>query len=368
MAVCPAGHTSSADDFCDVCGLLIGPMSQAQPTADAWGSPSRAPGGGAGNAPGPSRPSAMAGTAGPGPGAMPAGGPVCLNCGTQRTGKFCEGCGLNYETGLLPDGTAPSFHQGPSPGQGSILAASQYPPTARISSAQPPAPWPSAPPSAAPPSAAPPPAAPVPSWAPPANGTGPASASQQGLTPAAPPRPVPGPPPPDNPAPSAPGDPYQYSYSAPPRGDLSSPSGGPRSPSWAGAGTASWAAIVSGDRAYYESVRQASGPDVEGIDFPAYVADRQFALTGTEMRIGRHSASRGIYPEIDLTGPPTDPGISRLHAVLIARRGGWSVLDPGSANGTQVNGTEIPVNEEVPLREGDRINIGAWTAITIQRG
>lgn len=109
-----------------------------------------------------------------------------------------------------------------------------------------------------------------------------------------------------------------------------------------------------------------SGPDGEAIDFPAYCAERQFTLSGAAMKIGRHSTSRGVYPEIDLTGPPTDPGVSRLHAVLIARPPGWSVLDPGSANGTQVNGTEIPQNEEVPLRDGDLINVGAWTAITVR--
>ena len=86
------------------------------------------------------------------------------------------------------------------------------------------------------------------------------------------------------------------------------------------------------------------------------------------MRIGRRSVSRGIDPEIDLTGPPADPGISRLHAVLIAAPdGGWAVLDPGSANGTLVNGTEIPTGVEVPLHDGDRINVGGWTAITVHR-
>ena len=57
-----------------------------------------------------------------------------------------------------------------------------------------------------------------------------------------------------------------------------------------------------------------------------------------------------------------DPGISRLHAVLIAAPdGNWAVLDPGSANGTLVNGTEITIGEEVPLQDGDRINLGAWS-------
>jgi pSer/pThr/pTyr-binding forkhead associated (FHA) protein len=87
------------------------------------------------------------------------------------------------------------------------------------------------------------------------------------------------------------------------------------------------------------------------------------------MRIGRRSRTRGLAPEIDLTGPPADPGISRLHAVLVsAPDGGWAVLDPGSANGTLLNGIEIPIGDHIPLRDGDRINLGAWTAITVHRG
>jgi pSer/pThr/pTyr-binding forkhead associated (FHA) protein len=44
------------------------------------------------------------------------------------------------------------------------------------------------------------------------------------------------------------------------------------------------------------------------------------------------------------------------------------VLDPGSANGTLLNGREIAVGDLIPLRDGDRINLGAWTAITVLHG
>ena len=94
-----------------------------------------------------------------------------------------------------------------------------------------------------------------------------------------------------------------------------------------------------------------------------------FPLSGAEVRVGRRSVSRGIDPEIDLTGPPTDPGVSRLHMVLVrAPDGTWSVVDPGSGNGTMVNGSEIRQDEAVPLHDGDRIHLGAWTALTITRG
>jgi hypothetical protein len=130
-----------------------------------------------------------------------------------------------------------------------------------------------------------------------------------------------------------------------------------------------WTAVVSADRAYYDSVQADSTPDAALISFPDHFQERRFELTGTEARIGRRSASRHIEPEIDLKGPPTDPGVSRLHAMLIAGPDGtWSVVDLGSPNGTMVNGSEVRQGEAVPLRHGDRINLGAWTAITMTRG
>jgi hypothetical protein len=129
---------------------------------------------------------------------------------------------------------------------------------------------------------------------------------------------------------------------------------------------ASWTVVVAADRMYYDVVRAASEGEGADIEFPAYCPERRFQLAGTEMRIGRRSPSRGLEPEIDLTGPPTDPGISRLHAVLVPTAdGGWAVLDPGSANGTQVNGTDIPTSKQIPLHDGDRISLGAWTTMTI---
>jgi hypothetical protein len=134
-------------------------------------------------------------------------------------------------------------------------------------------------------------------------------------------------------------------------------------------GPSAWTAVVASDHAYYESMLAAGGPDAAGLQFPGYCPERRFRLTGPEMRVGRRSASRGLEPEIDLTGPPTDPGVSRLHAVLIAEAdGNWAVLDPGSENGTLVNGSEIAAGVRVPLHDGDRIHLGAWTVIAIRAG
>jgi pSer/pThr/pTyr-binding forkhead associated (FHA) protein len=88
------------------------------------------------------------------------------------------------------------------------------------------------------------------------------------------------------------------------------------------------------------------------------------------VRIGRGSPSRGVTPEIDLRVAPEDPGVSHTHAVLLARPGGrWVLVDPGSRNGTCLNGSTatIPVNTEVPVGDGDRIHVGVWTTITLRR-
>jgi predicted component of type VI protein secretion system len=62
-----------------------------------------------------------------------------------------------------------------------------------------------------------------------------------------------------------------------------------------------------------------------------------------------------------------DPGVYHLHAVLTAEPdGGWTVLDPGSANGTLVNGHEVPAGVRVRLHDGDRVCVGAWTVLTIR--
>jgi pSer/pThr/pTyr-binding forkhead associated (FHA) protein len=126
---------------------------------------------------------------------------------------------------------------------------------------------------------------------------------------------------------------------------------------------------VSADRAYYDSVQAAGGPDAAGIEFPAYCPQRRFTLDRAEIRIGRHSASSGISPEIDLSVAPADPGISRLHAVLLrAADGSWGIVDPGSANGTLLNGTELAPGQVTPLRDGDRIHLGAWTELRLISG
>jgi FHA domain-containing protein len=123
---------------------------------------------------------------------------------------------------------------------------------------------------------------------------------------------------------------------------------------------AAWTAVVAADRSYFDQVT--AGPGTDPLTFPPDRPVRTFALTADQIRVGRRSVSRGITPEIDLTGPPLDPGLSHLH-VLLNRipDGSWQLVDPGSANGTRINDSSDPVstNEPVALADGDRIHIGA---------
>ncbi len=148
-----------------------------------------------------------------------------------------------------------------------------------------------------------------------------------------------------------------------PSGVVPDPDGGA-----AGAG-AGWRAVASADRAYFGRMQALAGPDADGVAFPPFCPERRFPLTGKQFLIGRRSRSRGIEPQIDLTGPPEDPGVSHAHAILLAQgAGGWAVVDLDSANGTYLNDSEDPIesNLPVPLSAGDRVHVGAWTTLTLQ--
>jgi hypothetical protein len=363
MATCPSGHESASDDFCDVCGVLIGAAPSLGPGLDpdagpAMGSGSGMEGGSAaeGRAAGDR---AAGGTEADGTvaGAALRWSESCPQCGTPRDGQFCESCGYNFAAPGGGAGHAAPVQ--PQPGPAAQLPGAAVPdapvpgpqitdpqaasasvpdahardaqvPDARAASAQitdPQAtfdPWP----------AVSVPAGPVP------GGAGPAGASPEGAAPSAA-------------GPAAAGPAASVPAASVPAG----PAG------------AAWTAVVSADRAYYDSVQAAGAPDAADIGFPAYCPQRRFPLDRAEIRIGRHSASSGISPEIDLSVAPADPGISRLHAVLLrAADGSWSIVDPGSANGTLLNGAELAPGQVVPVRDGDRIHLGAWTELRLTCG
>jgi hypothetical protein len=127
--------------------------------------------------------------------------------------------------------------------------------------------------------------------------------------------------------------------------------------------------VVSADRAYHDRMAAVDDPDAQRVAFPVFCPDRRFALTeGQQLLIGRRSRSRGIEPNIDLTGPPEDVGVSHAHAVLMSTAAGaWTVVDLGSSNGTYLNDSTDPLKPNVPapVKPGDRIHLGAWTTLTI---
>ncbi|MBT2505283.1 FHA domain-containing protein [Streptomyces sp. ISL-98] len=134
---------------------------------------------------------------------------------------------------------------------------------------------------------------------------------------------------------------------------------------------ASWTATVGPDREYFMAMMQRSGPDAAGLNLPAYSPEQQRRLTGNQITIGRRRHSTGEAPDIDLAVPPEDPGVSHQHAVLVQQPdGSWAVVDQNSTNGTTVNGAEEPIQPYVPipLQDGDRVHVGAWTTITVRRG
>jgi hypothetical protein len=130
---------------------------------------------------------------------------------------------------------------------------------------------------------------------------------------------------------------------------------------------ASWVAVVAADREFYERVLARDGPDT--VDFPQFFPSRRIALQGKEILIGRAKPEQGVEPGIDLGLHPVDRGVSSQHAVLRIGDAGLTITDIGSTNGTSLNGSEelLANGTEVPLADGDRIHLGAWTTITVVR-
>ncbi|HYP46566.1 MAG TPA: FHA domain-containing protein [Propionibacteriaceae bacterium] len=85
-SACPAGHTSTADDYCDVCGM---PIESSSATA--------------GSAPLPPPPPTDAPTQAP-------AGQLCPSCSTLNVADalFCEACGYDFTTGTMPRSAGPT--------------------------------------------------------------------------------------------------------------------------------------------------------------------------------------------------------------------------------------------------------------------
>ncbi|MEP6650018.1 MAG: FHA domain-containing protein [Lapillicoccus sp.] len=95
-AVCPNGHTSQAEDFCDTCGAKIDLENQPEATPEP--APAAEAAGGEGSA-----------VEGAGAEAAAPDQQVCPNCSAPNApdALFCEACGYDFTTGALPRGASP---------------------------------------------------------------------------------------------------------------------------------------------------------------------------------------------------------------------------------------------------------------------
>ncbi|MEM6284048.1 MAG: response regulator [Chloroflexota bacterium] len=80
-----------------------------------------------------------------------------------------------------------------------------------------------------------------------------------------------------------------------------------------------------------------------------------------QMVIGRGSGAGA--PDVDF-GPyvTEEDGLSRRHAILLARKNFLTIRDMGSTNGTFINGLRLANNQDFPLEHGDTITFGRLEA------
>ncbi|RRR96823.1 FHA domain-containing protein [Glycomyces terrestris] len=122
---------------------------------------------------------------------------------------------------------------------------------------------------------------------------------------------------------------------------------------------------ISADREFYD--RLADDPDADTPVWPPYRPERVVALRGDTVRIGRRRSDGTGRPEIDLSEPPGDKAVSHLHAVLMREGDTWNIVDLDSANGTRLAGRRLEANVSVPVPEGAVIHLGAFTALRLRR-
>ncbi|MGV9251245.1 FHA domain-containing protein [Streptomyces sp. NPDC003697] len=429
MPTCPNGHQSGSDDWCEVCGHRMAgavPPLPPPPPAGGYGfPPAPGPADGSGRPGGHGRPGGAGGHPHPSSGPEPE---LCPQCRTPREGgaPFCEECRWNFLTNTATSytpaaprppasGQAPRFPQPPGPAFGNDSYEYQGSRPSQVN--RPAEPIPPGPPFGGEPSGragAPGPSGfgggPGPSGfgpdpsrpGPPPGGPGATGGAPQAFQQAGPPAPPAFPQetgrpqqggspfgdddwvisPPSSGGRGGYGHPQPGSTQAPPgpgggRGGYGYPQpGSPQAPSGPGfpqqpQQPAVWTATIGPDREYFMAMMQRSGPEAAGLNLPAYSPEQQRTLTGNQVTIGRRRHSTGDTPDIDLSVPPEDPGVSHQHAVLVQQPdGSWAVVDQNSTNGTTVNGSDEPIQPfvPVPLRDGDRVHVGAWTTITVRQG
>jgi pSer/pThr/pTyr-binding forkhead associated (FHA) protein len=96
---------------------------------------------------------------------------------------------------------------------------------------------------------------------------------------------------------------------------------------------------------------------------PQDTPEKVFHLDLDENTVGRQYEGKGMHPEIVVQ----DPGISRRHLKFIRdAAGGFSVLELGSANGTEFNGKALVSGVVTLVKPGDQLTLGMWTRVFVE--
>lgn len=86
---------------------------------------------------------------------------------------------------------------------------------------------------------------------------------------------------------------------------------------------------------------------------------REVVLDKDVSLVGRGSLFDRVFPDIDLQASDPDNYVSRRHAFIVRRFGGFAIEDLDSVNGTFLNGTHrLPPHALTPLRDGDELIFG----------
>ncbi len=95
-----------------------------------------------------------------------------------------------------------------------------------------------------------------------------------------------------------------------------------------------------------------------------YGGTAEFWLDKDVSLVGRASPADGIDPDVDLSSVDPNRLVSRRHAFILRRRGGFVVEDLESVNGTYLNGIQrLQPHAQTLLRDGDQINFGETRCI-----
>jgi CRP-like cAMP-binding protein len=81
-----------------------------------------------------------------------------------------------------------------------------------------------------------------------------------------------------------------------------------------------------------------------------------FPVHKNEVLLGRFDSVTGTAPDVDLTNEDQARNISRRHARLVIKDGGFFVAEEiGTMNGTFVEGEKLENNVLTPIRDGDEL-------------